>query len=432
MPYHLGLDFGTTNSVLAAADAGGTVSLVRFPGHAGDVETFRSILFFDEQQPGTPPVVEAGPLAIERYLAGDAQGRLIQSIKTFLASEAFTETRICGRPYTLEDLVALILGPMCAAAEKQFGEPGPRLTVGRPVHFAGQRRPQQDAIAEGRLRRAVARLGFDDVHFVLEPVAAAYHYESRLSRDELVLVADFGGGTSDFSILALGPSHHHRRTAHRELLAVDGVGIAGDLFDARILHHVVSPELGLGSGYRSVDKVLPVPLWLYSHLERWHFLSMLKSPKNLRLLDQLHYQAVEPRKLAALIHVVVDDCGFHLYRAVSETKTELSRREQAPLRFAHSPVSIEKTVSRRDFEEWIRLDLERIAACVDRCLGSAALGAERIDRVFMTGGSSFVPAIRRIFEERFGADRLHYGDEFVSVARGLALCARDRVSDTSA
>jgi hypothetical chaperone protein len=432
MPYHLGLDFGTTNSALAAADTSGRVSVVRFPVRGEDLDTFRSILFFDGQEPELPPVVEAGPLAIERYLESEAHGRLIQSIKTFLASESFTETRICGRPYTLEDLVALIVAPMRAAAEKQFGVLDRRLTVGRPVHFAGQHRLETDTIAEERLRRALAKVGFDDVHFVLEPVAAAYHYESHLARDELVLVADFGGGTSDFSILRLGPSYHHRRTGQRELLAVDGVGIAGDLFDARTLHHVVSPELGLGSAYRSADKVLPVPLWLYSHLERWHFLSMLKSPKNLRLLDKLHYQALEPRKIAAFTHIVVNDLGFHLYRAVSDAKVALSNRQEAPLCFAHPPVFIQRTVSRPDFEEWIRPDVERIAACVDRCLGSAAVGADRIERVFMTGGSSFVPAIRRIFEARFGADRLRYGDEFVSVARGLALRARDVFSDKRA
>lgn len=427
MPAFVGLDFGTTNSALALAEVTGNVSVARFASRDQVFDTFRSVLFFEceEQAGGGAPRIEAGPRAIERYLDSDGNGRLIQSVKSFLASRSFTETSICGEPYTLEDLIGIIARRMRTAAEEQFAGMGQRLVAGRPVHFASQNPQDQDGIAEARLRRALARAGYDEVHFVFEPVAAAYDYESRLDHDQLVLIADFGGGTSDFSVLHVGPSYHHVEPSRRQILAVDGVGIAGDVFDARIIRHVVSPRLGLGSSYRSVNQLLEMPSWLYSHLERWHFLSLLKSPKNLRLLEKLRYQAVQPETIEAFLHVVVSDLGFHLYQAVNRLKAELSTREKARLRFVSAPVQIDCAVARADFEHWIAADLERIAACVDRTVAAAAVQAAQIDRVFMTGGSSFVPAVRRIFAERFGAERLSFGNEFVSVARGLALCARD-------
>src|SRR5262249_2735795 len=158
-----------------------------------------------------------------------------------------------------------------------LGPLGRRAVVGRPVHFAGPGRPDDDDLGQQRLRAALARAGFDDVAFVLEPVAAAYDYECTLDHDELVFIADFSGGPSDFSVLRVGPGARGAAPAER-VLACDGVAIAGDVFDARIIRHVVSPLLGRGTEYESTGgKALEIPRWLYGHLEQWHTLSMLKT-----------------------------------------------------------------------------------------------------------------------------------------------------------
>jgi hypothetical chaperone protein len=424
---HIGLDFGTTNTSLAIADASGAITVATFPD--GDVrrETFRSVLhFLCGEGPRGAPAVEAGPQAIARWLESGADGRLIQSVKSFLASRAFRETLICDQAWTLEELVGLLLARLRYAAEAEVGPLGRRATVGRPVHFAGPGRPGDDDLAEARLRRALGRAGFEDVAFVYEPVAAAYHYEQGLDHDEVVLIADFGGGTSDFALLRVGPGG-------RAVLASDGVGVAGDAFDARLVRHVVSPALGRGSEYETMGgKTLTVPLWLFGHLEQWHTLSLLKTPRNLQLLRRLITDAREPERIAALLWLVEADLGFALHTAVDAAKQQLSEVEATLLVFEEGPIRVRERVARRDFESWIARELEAIAAAADRTLATAGAHARDVDRVFMTGGSSFVPAVRRIFETRFGAERLRGGGEFVSVARGLAACAREGLSDRPA
>src|SRR6185312_15581311 len=192
----------------------------------------------------------AGPTAIARYLDADGTGRLIQSLKSYLADRGFESTVVFNRTYSLTQLLSFLTRAVRTAAESQLGPLGKRIVVGRPVHFSSGKGDDDDAFAEARLCTAIAAAGFDDVTFEYEPVAAAYYYESRLDHDELVLIADFGGGTSYFSLVRVGPGA--RKDGARRILGNDGVGIAGDALDARILHHVVAPALGLGTTYRSM------------------------------------------------------------------------------------------------------------------------------------------------------------------------------------
>jgi len=192
------------------------------------------------------------------------------------------------------------------------------------------------------------------------------------------------------------------------------------------MRHLVAPALGCGTRYRSpYGMVLPAPTWPYTKLERWHHLSFLKARATMLRFEELKRESFEPEKIAALIHVVENDLGYFLFRSVEKAKLELSGVESTGFAFSDPPVRIEEIVARGDFENWIRAYLGQIADCVDRLMGAVALRPEAIDSVFLTGGSSFVPAVRRIFIERFGAERIRMGDEFTSVARGLAVRALD-------
>ena len=424
----IGLDFGTTNSAIAAAAPDGSTVLATFAGDGYRTTTFRSVLYFDPEHrtPDRKPQAMAGPTAITSYLQADTRGRLMQSMKSHLSSRLFRETYVFGEKYTLEDLIAIILRELRAAAEAQFGDIGSRVVVGRPVHFSGAGSAEDDAFALSRLRAALEQAGFEDIVFEFEPVAAAYEFESQLDHDELILIADFGGGTSDFSLMQVGPSVRRRGHTAEDILGTDGVAIAGDTFDSKIVRHVVAPRLGQGSQYRSAfNKVLPVPAWLYTNLERWHYLSFLKSKKTMDMLAELRLQAFEPEKIAALIHVIEYDLGYHLYRAVEQTKIELSEQEMSALRFRDAALAIEQAVRRDEFDGWIGDEIAAIAACLDRLLEHTGVAPTDVGSVFMTGGSSFVPAVRRLFEARFGASRIHSGGELTSVAKGLALRALD-------
>jgi hypothetical chaperone protein len=273
-----------------------------------------------------------------------------------------------------------------------------------------------------RLRKAFRTAGYETVDFEMEPVAAAFYYESTLDHDELILIGDFGGGTSDFSLLRVGPKVRHRGRTPQDFLGNSGVGLAGDAFDAKIVRNLVSPRLGAGSQAQSLGKVLPaVPNWVYAKLERWHHLSFLRTRAVLNMLHSTKVQAFEPEQIQALIQLIEEDLGYHLHAAVQRVKCRLSEADEAEFHFVDGDLEIRARVTRREFEEWIAEDLATLEGSIDGLLASSGVGPRDVDAVFLTGGSSFVPAVRRIFDVRFGADRVRSGNEFTSVARGLAL-----------
>nr|UXE44422.1 chaperone protein DnaK [uncultured bacterium] len=412
----IGIDFGTTNSSIAVAQDERTSETVLFRTGAGTTETYRSVLYFEPKTPGV-----SGPRAIERYLAADEKGRLIQSLKSFLASRTFTGTSIYGRQFPVEDLITIMLRDLRIQAEEQIGAFDGPVVVGRPVRYSNASGEDDNQFALDRLKRALDKAGIGQVIFEYEPVAAAYFYESRLDHDELILIGDFGGGTSDFSLLRVGPSA--RREGTHRILGTEGVALAGDAFDARIIRNLISLKLGRTSEYRSLDKVLPMPEWVYSDLERWHYLSFLKSNATVQMLRSIETHSFEPEKIAALLHVVQNDLGFYLHRSVQGLKTELSSEPVGTFVFEDHVLQMRGRVKRPTFEGWIEEDLQKIRGCLDRLLAACDTRVGEVDRVFLTGGSSQVPAVRRIFEQRFGTEKISSGNEFTSVARGLALRA---------
>lgn len=422
----IGIDFGTTNSSIGRCiDGSSTVELARFPMFGGITESYRSLLYLENvRQDGKNKVKSwTGPAGIEHYLSKETPGRLIQSLKSFLTSRTLQSTEVFGRRVAIEDLIARILRDVREKAERQFGVAITSAVAGRPVRFVGAETEEDNAYAESRLRKAYHRAGFQEIEFEMEPVAAAHYYESTLQRDELILIGDFGGGTSDFSLIHVGPTIRRRGRTAADLVGNAGVAIAGDAFDAKIVRNLVSPYLGYGSQIRSMNKILPAPTWVYAKLERWHHLSFVKAKDTMNMLASVQSQALEPRKIEALIHLVNEDLGYHLHQAVQKTKCDLSTETAARFLLSDGFLEVDAVAERSCFEGWIREEVAAIEACVDSLLQSSGVRREDVNTVFLTGGSSFVPAVRRVFEQRFGADRIRTGNEFTSVAAGLALIA---------
>lgn len=413
-------------------EPGKEVQLVRFPFRGEKISACRSVLYFEQSRTATGQRRVhgySGMGAIERYLDVEEKGRLIQSLKSHLSSRTLTGTEVFGRRHRLEELITRIVGDLRRRAEEQFGRPVKRVTVGRPVRFVGAESEEEDEFATWRLREAFVAAGFEEVDFELEPVGAAFAYEATLDDDELILIGDFGGGTSDFSLLRVGPEIRRRGRRPEDLLGNSGVGLAGDAFDARIVHKLVSPALGSNSEARSLNKILPaVPAWIYAHLEHWHYLSFLRTNNVREILKSARTRALEPEKIEALIAVIEGDLGYQLHQAVQGVKYELSQKDAAEFAFRDggpgaSTVELRIPVTRAQFESWIADDLAAIEHSIDALLGSTGVKPHQVDRVFLTGGTSFVPAVRRIFSRRFGEERMRGGHEFTSVAQGLALCA---------
>lgn len=412
----LGLDFGTTNTVVALGSGNGESRLVAFAGEEATGEVFRSALCFWEEERGWNGIAhEAGPWAIAEYLQSPLDSRFVQSFKSVAASPLFERAQIFARAFRFEDLGRLFLQKLVAHAGGQLETLPPRVIVGRPVEYAGAR--ADPALARQRYDRMLESWGVE-LHYVYEPLGAAFSYASRLDRPATLLVADFGGGTTDFSVVRVAEPGAARRCIP---LASSGVGIAGDRFDQRIVDRLVLPLLGKGGSYRSFGKVLEIPGGYFTEFADWSRLALMRNRRTLDELRKLQRDAIDPAPIGRMIALIEHEQGFPLYDAVGRVKRALSSADEAEFRFAGGGVEIAAAVRRADFERWIGEDLRRIEAAMDAALAKAGLEAAAIDRVFLTGGSSLIPAIRALFERRFGADRIATGGELTSIAHGLAL-----------
>lgn len=419
-PACVGIDFGTTNSAIAISDGHEAPRLISL----GDRAVCRTLLYFEPDDAGSGVAVSAGARAMDRYVESGGDGRLIQSIKSHLASGHFTRTHIYGRAYQLEDIVAAFIGALRDRSDRPLGH---RAVVGRPVRYWGARDGDDDRRAIERMRGALDLAGFTEVIFEYEPVAAALRYGAALERDELVLIADLGGGTTDFCLLRVGPGIDPRDPG--SILGTAGIGVGGDAFDGRMVGQVVAPHFGKGTTYRTAfGRRMPIPTWLFGRLSNWHHLSFLRTPDTLRLLREVERGAAEPARVRAFHHLVSENLGYPLYRAVERTKVALTSAAHAPFAFAHDPeddgIDIADDVTVADFDAWIAPDLDTIDGVLDDLLRDTDVAAGAIDRVFTTGGSSLVPAVRARLRRRFGADRFCGGGELTSVATGLALRAQ--------
>jgi hypothetical chaperone protein len=423
----LGLDFGTTNTVLAWAHPHASADPVVFSFLSNRLFSFRSALcFWDEGDEYQPDVrSEAGPWAIQRFIEFGGDCRFIQSLKSFAASRLFESTHVYGRAWRFEDLFHDFFANLRGHAHPQLDELPRDVLVGRPVEYVGSH--PDPGLAMQRYRTALAPFGFERIRQVYEPVAAAFFFAQTLEDSATVLVADFGGGTTDFSLVAFEAG---ARGVRARALGHSGVGVAGDRFDYRIIDHVVLPQLGRGTRYRSMGKSLELPRSCFASFAQWHELSVMKTSRGFRELKEVARFSEAPELVGRFVRLVESDQGYTLYKAVSDAKEALSRDTATRFAFRGPGFEIDATITRVDFESWIAEELEAIEGALDRVLARANVAVGEVDRVFLTGGSSFVPAVRRIFERRFGGERIEAGNEFVSIANGLATIGlREDVDD---
>jgi len=419
----VGIDFGTTNSVVSIARGDGRTEAASFSTSKGNAHTFRSVLCFWLEEDERRAWLEstAGPAAIEQYLKDPFDARLIMSMKSYLANRLFIETRIFGYRHTLEQIISTFLGNFFNASGLEPSALATSIAAGRPVRFAGEN--PDDAFGLERLAASYRLAGIDAPGFFYEPEGAAYHYARSQNEEKILLVADFGGGTSDFSLVKISKEGGATKATP---LNSRGIGIAGDAFDYRIIDHVVAPHLGKGSAYKSFGKVLPVPTHHYAQFARWHQLSHLKDSATRRELREIASGSENPLPIESLIKIIDDELGFSLYEAVALTKSALSQSEKADFSFRVGELVIKQSVDRDEFNAWIQQDLELIAQTVDETFKETNLRLSDVDQVFVTGGTSFVPAVRDLMADRFGREKIDSGNEFQSVAEGLALIARDQ------
>jgi hypothetical chaperone protein len=409
-----GLDFGTSNTTLGLTEAG-RPALVRLEGE--DV-TIPSAIFF---APGAAPKV--GRAAMSAYLDGEA-GRLMRSLKSVLGTGLVDEATQVGRERVkFREVIARYLAIVKRRAEAVAGREITSVTHGRPVHFvdgdaAGDQR------AEDTLREIALSVGFREVSFQYEPVAAALDYERTADREELALIADIGGGTSDFSVVRIGPARRGAQDRKGDILANDGVRVGGVDFDRRLSLGAVMPLLGMGSPMKRRE--LEAPSVYFHDLATWSSINRLYDGRTLRQIREVRRDSARPDLIDRLIRVVEDEHGHGLAAAVEGAKIRLSEGEETDLALGFAETGLSAPIRREAFERQTEALGEKIAERIRGCVSAAGLTAEKIDAVFLTGGSTRILHVRASVLAEVAQARVVEGDIFGAVGTGLTIEAARR------
>ncbi|APR78802.1 Putative heat shock protein YegD [Minicystis rosea] len=418
LPTVYALDFGTSNSLLAAANADHTFSPAPIDPRATDPIILRSVLYFPNAQR-----CYYGEEALRRYAENGLDGRLLRSIKKHLPSRSFHGTYIDERPMPIEDLVAAVIREMRIRANTYYCTEVDRVVLGRPARFAEE--PLDDQLAQRRLEEAARRAGFNEVVFLPEPIAAAREFGVGVGEERVVLVADFGGGTSDFTVMRVGP----RNFRPSDVLAIGGVAVAGDALDASIMRSQVARHFGAEVSYKVPlgSNVLTMPKPIVEHLCSPANLSILRRADVAEFLRNVRKWSVGPddrEKLDQLSTLVDDGLGFSIFEVIEQAKRTLSGADEASIDFSYPSIDVHERVTRTAFETASERATSTILRCLDETLAAAGVAPSEVQDVCCTGGTAKVPRIAAEIRRRFGDARVRDYKSFTSVVEGLAVHAR--------
>jgi hypothetical chaperone protein len=406
----LGIDFGTSNSAVSFIAGDGLAQLVPLEGAATALPT---AVFFNAEDHST----HFGRDAIALYLAG-TEGRLMRSLKSLLGSSLLEEeTAVGSGTLSFKAIIERFLAELRARAGLHLGQAPRRVVMGRPVHFVDDD-AERDRRAQQSLAEAAAGAGFEEVSFQLEPIAAALDYERRVVREALVLVVDIGGGTSDFTVVRLGPQRAGRTDRSEDVLATAGVHIGGTDYDRRLNLREVMPLLGLGHIGPSGREV-PSPAFM--DLASWHLIHWMYTPKMLRHVRELRSNYADTRLHDRLLAVLEHRLGHLLASEVEQAKISASLRDEAA-RIDLSAVErgLAASIGPDQLSEGLAPLLEQVVDCAAECVARAGLVAGQLDAVYLTGGSSALRPFQQLLRQRFPGTDIVEGDLFGGVATGLS------------
>jgi hypothetical chaperone protein len=409
-----GLDFGTSNTTLGTFKADAPVLADVEAGHV----TIPSAIFY-----GRDGGVVIGRKAIDSYIEG-MPGRLMRSLKSVLGTSLIDETTRLGRErVSFRNVIASYVGAVKRRAEHATGRELRQVVHGRPVHFVDNS-PDGDRKAEATLLAIAREVGFEDVTFQFEPIAAALDYERQINDEQIALIADIGGGTSDFSIVRLGPARHHRADRSDDILANDGVRIGGTDFDRQLSLGVVMPLLGYRSAMKRAG--LDVPSSYFQDLATWSSINRLYDSKVSADIRQVRYSAKQPELLDRLLRVLDEQRGHTLAMDVEGAKISLSDKSTSQIALDWVERGLAVDVPRASLVKHTKVLAERIGARIATCLVQAQLQPDAIDAVFLTGGSVQLAHVRSAIARSVPHARAIDGDTFGAVGKGLTIEAQRR------
>lgn len=411
--YIYGIDFGTSNSTLAVLDTT-TNEVVR-------LFTTPSLIFFPKEQPTAKSIVySVGTDAIDAYVRHRMQGRFMKSVKRVLPNKSFVDTKINGRSFKAEDLVAIIIKFLKKQADDFLGTTVTTAVIGRPVVF--DERPDRDALAQERLEKATVLAGFEQYYFQFEPIGAAYTYERQITSRELVLVGDFGGGTSDFSLMYLDPAAIHFADRQKDMLAKGGIYIGGDSFDSDVMWHRCTPHFGRGVLEEfDAGKWLELPLAYFHNICSWEKMNFLDNNRFREAIKKSWVFSGHDYRVKNLQLLLDNNLGYLFFKEIERTKIHLTQHDTAVLNFDNSGIHITEEITLAAFEnEIIHQNLGKIENYLNEFLEKQACDLAAVHSVFLTGGTSYIRPLQDVFKRKFGSSKIKSGDNFNSVALGLA------------
>ncbi|WP_342653784.1 Hsp70 family protein [Pseudomonas sp. F3-2] len=410
----LGIDFGTSNSTVGWLRPGAETLIAL----EDDKITLPSVVFFNMEE--RRPVY--GRLALHEYLEG-YEGRLMRSLKSLLGSKLIKhDTSVLGTAMPFKDLLGLFIGELKKRAEAAAGQSFEHVVLGRPVHFVDDD-AAADQEAQDTLAEVARKIGFKEVSFQFEPIAAAFDYESTLEREELVLIVDIGGGTSDFSLVRLSPQRRRVDDRQSDILATGGVHIGGTDFDKQLSLQGVMPLFGYGSRMKSGAYM---PTSTHMNLATWHTINSVYSQKSQLALGSMRYDIEDTLGIDRLFKLIEQRAGHWLAMEVEETKIQLTHAANRVVPMDRIETGLNVDLTRELFESSIDALLERVRESVTRLLSDAGVGVTDVDTVFFTGGSSGIPALRNSVSAMLPNARHVEGNIFGSIGSGLAIEAKKR------
>ena len=406
----LGIDFGTSNSAMSWRTAGQTAQLLPLEGRAAAMPT---ALFFNYEDRTT----HYGRDAMQQYLVGE-DGRLMRSLKSLLGSSLLQDkTAVHGQLVSYQDVIAIFLKHLAQQAQQHMGGLPERVVLGRPVHFVDGN-PERDALAQSSLEAAAHTAGFKEVAFQLEPIAAALDYEQRLSAESCILVVDIGGGTSDFTVVRLGPQHAGKADRTQDILATTGVHIGGTDFDHKLNVAEVQPLLGLGHTGLSGREV---PSRVFYDLSTWHLIQWLYSAKAMREAENLRTDYSDRNLHARLMRVLEEQAGHRLADAVEQAKIGASSTATTALMdLGWVESGLAAQIAPEGLGQHLQWLLADVVKCAEECVAKAGLRKEQVTALYLTGGSSALQTLRDALQVAFPSTPQVASDLFGGVASGLA------------
>jgi len=408
-----GIDFGTTNSALSIFDEDKKqiISTISIP----------SLIYFKHALTSSDKGnYVVGEKAIEEYLSDGMKGRFIKSIKQILSRTTFTETRIQNRRYNASDLVTLILKDLKETADAIIGFDCRKAIIGRPVFFDNDD-SQKDTLAQIRLKKAAENAGFNDVRFQFEPIGAAFAYEKTISKKEKVLVADLGGGTTDFTYLILDPEKVEAKDRKNDMIASGGIYIGGDSLDSAFMWEKGTPYFGKNTQYEATrGQILNVPKSLFANICTWDKMNFFNGPKIQKDIEDYYYFSGYEKKFKNLITLIEHNLGYSIFQSIEKTKIELSDDPLSDFKYSNLGIEINEAITLSEYNSVIDKNVQNISDYLDKFLLTYNINPQEIDCLFMTGGTSMVKAIQSLFRNKFPHIPINSGDNFKSVAMGLA------------